>query len=154
MTIKEKVAYLQGLLSGVELDESSKEVKVIKAIVDVLDDMAMLISDNEEDLVDLNDRVDEIDEDLAEVEEELFGECDCDCDDACDCCGGDDDDAFYEVTCPTCGKEICLNESILDEGGIECPSCGEALEFDFDDGDDEDGCCCGGSCDCGDKEKE
>ena len=147
MTIKEKVAYLQGLLSGLELDESSKEVKVIKAIVDVLNDMAMIVTYTEDELVELNDRIDEIDEDLGEVEEEVFGDCECDCDDDCDCC--DDDDTFYEVTCPTCGKEICLTESILDEGGIECPSCGEALEFDFDDGDDDSG---DSSCDCTDKE--
>ena len=149
MTIKEKVAYLQGLLSGLELDESSKEVKVIKAIVDVLDDMAMIVTDTENELEELSDRVEEIDEDLGEVEEEVFGDCECDCDDDCDCC--DDDDTFYEVTCPTCGKEICLTESILDEGGIECPSCGEALEFDFDDEEDDD-CCAEGSCDCSEKE--
>lgn len=150
MTIKEKVAYLQGLLSGLELDESSKEVKVIKAIVDVLNDMAMIVTDTEDELEELNDRVDEIDEDLGEVEEEVFGGCDCD--DDCDCC--DEDDTFYEVTCPTCGKEICLTESILDEGGIECPNCGEALEFDLDDDmeDGHDGSCADGSCDCGDKE--
>ena len=58
MTIKEKVAYLQGLLSGLELDESSKEGKVIKAIVDVLDDMAMIVTDTEDELEELSDRVD------------------------------------------------------------------------------------------------
>ena len=140
MTIKEKVAYLQGLLSGLELDEASKEVKVIKAIADVLGDMAMIITDTEEELEELSDRVDEIDEDLGEAEEELYGGDHCDC-------GCEDDSAFYEVTCPTCGKEICLSESILDEGGIECPSCGEELEFDFD----EEDCGCG-DCDCGAEE--
>ena len=30
-----------------------------------------------------------------------------------------------------CGDEICVSEDILIEGGIECPACGENLEFDF-----------------------
>ena len=39
-------------------------------------------------------------------------------------------------------EEIYLDESLLDKGGIQCPACGEELEFDF--GEDEDcGCGCG-----------
>ena len=49
----------------------------------------------------------------------------------CSCsCGSDD--AAYEVTCPTCGAVIGLNENDLGQGGMECPKCGETLEFDFD----------------------
>lgn len=45
----------------------------------------------------------------------------------------DDDDELYEVECPTCHKTITLTDSNLDEGTIECPYCGEQLEFDFND---------------------
>ena len=30
-----------------------------------------------------------------------------------------------------------VDESVLDEDSIECPACGETLEFDFDEDDDE-----------------
>ena len=58
-----------------------------------------------------------------------------------------DDEELYEVTCPSCGDTICVTEDMLDEGSVNCPNCGELLEFDFDDecdcGDDDCGCGCG-----------
>lgn len=124
MTITEKVAYLKGLMEGLELDTSSKEGKVLKAVVDVLDDMALSVTDIEDDLAELSDQVDEIDEDLSEVEDEVFGDADecCDCDDDdCDCCDGDDDD-FYEVTCSKCGETTYITGAILDEGKMDAPT--------------------------------
>ena len=147
MTITEKVAYLKGLMEGLELDSATKEGKILKAVVDVLDDMALSVTDLEDDLVELSDQIDEIDEDLAEVEEEVYGyedDCDCGCDDECDC----DDDDFCEVTCPNCGETTYITGTVLDDGQMECPNCGETLEFDLSD--DEDECDCG----CGCKEDE
>ena len=58
------------------------------------------------------------------------------------------DNPFYEVTCSACGQKINVSEDVLLEGEIECPNCGELLEFDFSDLFDEDGHCAGGcSCD-------
>ena len=97
---------------------------------------------------DLQEQVDTLDEDLADVEDELYGDDDCDCD--CDCCDDEcdcDDCCEYFVTCPTCGDEIYLDEEIIADGEIECPGCGETLEFDLDDCDDD--CCC---CHCDDEE--
>ena len=37
---------------------------------------------------------------------------------------------FYEVTCPACGNTITIDEDVLDLGAIECPNCGETLEFE------------------------
>ncbi len=39
---------------------------------------------------------------------------------------------FYEVTCPACSKTITVDEDVLALGKIQCPSCGEMLEFDMD----------------------
>ena len=57
-----------------------------------------------------------------------------------------DDDELYEVTCPSCGDTVYLTEEMVDEGSIECPGCGENLEFDFDEDLIE--------CDCEDEDKE
>ena len=40
MTTIEKVAYLKGLFEGMEIDESTKEGKLLKAVVDVLGELA------------------------------------------------------------------------------------------------------------------
>ena len=45
------------------------------------------------------------------------------------------DGVLYDVTCPSCGREISFDEKTLDAGSITCPGCGEVLEFDL--GDDE-----------------
>lgn len=47
------------------------------------------------------------------------------------------DGVMYDVTCPVCGTEITLDEEMLAEGSIDCPGCGETLEFDLQDEDDE-----------------
>ncbi len=138
MTVTEKVAYIKGLVDGLNLDADKDEVKVIKAIIELLDDMALTVSDLEEGLDVVSEQVDEIDEDLADLETYVYEEDDdCCCDDDCDC-------DCYEIECPACHEIICVDDEILEDGSIDCPNCGELLEFDFDD------CCCGDDCDCDD----
>ncbi len=148
MNITEKISYIKGLCEGLSLDESKPEVKVINAIIDLLDDIAYDLTDMEELYDELSDQVDEIDQDLSEVESELY-------DEDCDCCEDDDEDEdfdfddednpFYEVTCGVCGQKLNVSEDVLLEGEIECPNCGELLEFDFSELFDEEEC--DGNCD-------
>ena len=148
MNIKEKAAYVQGLLSGLELDGDKKETKLLKAMVDLIEDISLSIENLEEDVDDICDQLDVLDEDLAEVEDEIYEDCDCECDDDCDedCdCGCNDDENFYEVICPSCNEKICLSEETLLDDEMNCPGCGELLEFDLS---DIDGCDCGLDCDC------
>ncbi len=111
MTVSEKVAYLKGLAEGMGIDENAKEGKILKTVIDILEDVALEIED-------LNDGLDIVSEDLSDVEELLFDEDEDDgcCSDDC-CCGDEDEDYEFEV---------------------ECPSCGEKLEFEFDEDEDED----------------
>ncbi len=138
MTVTEKVAYLKGLAEGMKMDESTNEGKLLLSIIDTLDDIALSISDLEDNMEELSAQVDEIDDDLGTVEEDLYGDDECDCDDE------DDDETLYEVECPSCGDVICLDEGMLEEGEIDCPNCGEKLEFDLEDDEDcSEGCSCG-----------
>ena len=133
MTVTEKAAYLKGLAEGLSLDESKPETKLIKAMIDVIDEMALSVADLEDDVDMIVDQLDAVDEDLSEVEDFVFGEDDFEDEysscEGCPGCGGGD---YFEVECPACGEVICLDESMLDEESIECPACGETLEFDFD----------------------
>ncbi len=143
MTLAEKAAYLKGLADGLKLDESSDETKLIKSVIDVISDMALTIDDIEKITDDLSDTVDEIDEALADVQDELYGDYDDECDfDECDDYD-DGEDVYYEVTCPTCGEVINVEEDVLLCGETKCPKCGEALEFDLSNIVDECGCDCG-----------
>lgn len=139
MEITEKVAYLKGLIEGLGIDNSTKEGKVFASIVDILDDMALTMSDLEDGVDMLSDQVDIIDDDLSELYEEVFDE------------EEDDDDDYdyfdgevYEVTCPACNETLCIDEDMLDEGEIDCPNCGETLEFDLDGTLEDCGCGCEG----------
>lgn len=135
MKLGEKVSYLQGLMEGLELDETTKEGKVIAAMAEILQDMALAVEDMQDQIDEIVEVVDTIDEDLGMVERDFYelDDDDC-CDGDCDCC--DDDDELYEVVCPSCGDTICLNEGMLEEGSMTCPGCGELLEFDFEDEDE------------------
>lgn len=145
MDICEKIAYIKGLAEGLELDENTKEGKILAALIDLIGDITEEICDIEDALDDMCDQIDAVDEDLSAVEEIIYDEdCDCDCDDEFDC--GCHDDELYEIECPACNDIIYLDEDMLEEEGIECPNCGTPLEFDFDcdccDCED-DGCDCG-----------
>ena len=148
MTITEKVAYLKGLAEGLELDKESKEGKLFAAIIDVLDDIALTVADN-------CDQLDAIDEDLAAVEdfvyedddEDLFDDdfCTGDCSncDGCDDYEYDEDEGVYEFECPHCHETVFFDDSLFEDEDYElvCPACGAKIdsvfEFDDDDGDED-----------------
>lgn len=142
MSVSEKVAYLRGLMEGLDIDEEKKEGKLFAAVVDTLDEIASSLSDLEEDTVDLGDYVEELDEDLGTLEEFVYeDDCDCCCDDDdCDCCC-DDDCECIEFTCPACGEDIVVDLDCLEDNGDEadftCPACGEKIEFEIEEEDEE-----------------
>ncbi len=138
MTITEKVAYLKGLAEGLALDpESSKEAKLIASMIDILEDIGLSVADLEENTQALGDELDELSDDLAEVEEVVYDDEDDEDDD-------EDDEDFFEVDCPNCGETLEIDEDVLDEGTIVCPSCHQKFALDLGGG-----CSCGEECDCG-----
>ena len=105
MNITEKAAYLKGLAEGLGVEETSKEGKLLLAIVDVLEDMALTVADIDDEMTELVERVDEIDEDLGAVEDEFYDDCDC----------GEEED----------GESVYIDEDLLDTGKTVCPNCGK-----------------------------
>ena len=122
MTITEKVAHLKGLAEGLALGDSTPEAKLIQAIIAILDDMALTVSDLEDGLAVLGEQIDAVDEDLDDLEEYVYSEFD----------DEDFDDDYYDVECPSCGETICVDAGILEEGQINCPNCDELLEFEIE----------------------
>ena len=147
MTISEKSAYLKGLMDGLKLNTESDEGKMIAAIVDLLGDVTKRVTDIEETTIAISDELDEIEEDLDAIEDYILDEEDEDDDwfDEDDDDDWDDDEDFeegfdfgdedstiYEVEC-VCGEIINFDEETLEKGSIQCPNCGETLEFSLED---------------------
>ncbi len=155
MNVSEKAAYIKGLIEGMKIDTESGEGKIIAAMADLLEDLSLSVLDLEDENANLNDYVEEIDEDLGELEEEVYShphphfpphhfhdECDCDdCEDydacsECDdnCCECDDEDCkaceCLELECPACGEPVYIDEEDVDKiDELECPSCGKLLQL-------------------------
>lgn len=123
MTVTEKAAYIRGLAEGLNLDAEKPETKIINAMMDLLDDLALSVSDLEDGVEILNEQVDAVDEDLDDLESYVYEELDDEY---------DEDDDYYEVECPKCGETVCVDEGVLEDGSIKCPNCDELLEFDVE----------------------
>ena len=135
MELNKKAAYLQGLVDGLGVDESTKEGKIIKAMAALLGEMADAIAAMDEDLTQAYDQINDLSEELEDLEADLYEDEDAEDedDDATDEDedAGDDDIAsepFYEVACPACGETVYVSEDDLDAGEAICPSCKVAFE--------------------------
>ncbi len=131
--LRERVAYLRGLAEGMQLNETSNEGKLIKQILEVLDDFALSIEDIEEVQEQLSEQIEEIDEDLSAVEDYIMDYDEYDYE--------DDDVIFKEITCPHCNEQFDLDIDLIDDGHtvLECPNCHKDIEIEWDDACE----CCG-----------
>ena len=132
MEITEKVAYLKGLAEGMELNAEKKEGKLLLAIIDVLEDIALELSDMEDAQEELGEGLDAVSDDLEDVEDLLYGEDDEDDEPEYELDDLGEDEDCYATTCPTCEETIYFDESVLEDGEVVCPNCGEKLEFDLE----------------------
>lgn len=150
--LKKKVAYLQGLAEGLDLDKDSKEGKMFGAVMDVLEEVVNEMDKMAKQQEELENYMDAIDEDLGDLEQEVYGDDD-DYDDEDEDEDEDDDDDDYEdddededdecrcegnyveVECPKCHDIVRFDSSILaDEDVIEvtCPNCDEVVYVNDD----------------------
>ena len=130
MDIMEKVAYLKGLAEGMGLDTEKKEGKLLAAIIDLLEDIALEIEDLWDGEEELYEGLDAVSDDLEDVEDLIFEDEEDEYEED-DFDELDEDEECYATTCPTCEEEIFFDESVLEDGEVICPNCGEKLEFDM-----------------------
>ena len=69
MKTPEKVAYIKGLMDGMDLDTTKKENKILAEMVSVLEELAVANCALTEENIKLRDYIEEIDEDLGALEE-------------------------------------------------------------------------------------
>lgn len=80
----------------------------------------------DDDFDDSSDSEDDFDFSSDEDDDDLESDDDDDDD------GDSDNEEMYEIECPACHETIYLQESVILEGGVDCPNCGEPLEFDVE----------------------
>lgn len=131
----EEVAYLKGLAEGLEISKETKEGKIIHKIVETLESFADAIVELEEEQTDLVEYVESIDEDLADIEDDIYEDGDEDVED-------EDGLSFIEMECPNCSDLVEIDEDLLydSEVDIVCPNC-QAIILSSEDEDDC-SCCC------------
>ncbi len=147
MELNKKAAYLQGLVDGLGIDETTKEGKIIKAMSALLGEMAEAFESVDEDLSRAYDQINDLSDELEDLEADLYEEDeDGESEDAEDEDSDGDEDAkdddiasepFYEVACPNCGETVYVSEDDLDAGEANCAHCGVTFEVALE-GDGED----------------
>ena len=122
--LTDRISYLQGLAEGMKLNPEKDSHRLILGILDVLGEVGVSFEALAESHGELSEYVEAIDEDLADLEADLY-------DDEDEDAAEDDVEEFestIEYECPHCGAtvEIDPDEVDFDEDAI-CPQCGKEL---------------------------
>lgn len=134
-SLKSRVAYLNGLIDGLGIQDDSKEGKVISEISKILGDMAEKFEELEDAQYDMEEYLDAISEDLKDVEDDIY----CDEDDENEYAEYEDiDDDFIDILCPHCNETVYIDKNMYDNHyGIKCPNCHTDMILECDDCNEE-----------------
>ena len=156
----EEVAYLRGLAEGLDIDDKSKEGKMIGKIVEILGCFADKVEELEYSVGDLEDQVEDLEEWLYDEDDDDYEDDDYDDEYDEDEDYDDDEDglSFIEMECPNCSEVVEIDEELLFDDSVDviCPNCHAVIlssEDDCDDCDDSCGCGCGCEVESEDEEK-
>ncbi len=111
-----KVAYLNGLVDGLEIDTTTKEGKVLTEIINVLKVIAEEVDEISESQKDMEDYINAIDEDLSSLQDDIY---DNDYE-----LFEDEGDNFIQLKCSNCGDDVYVDKDIVKQKEkITCPNC-------------------------------
>lgn len=135
-TIREKIAYLRGIVDGDSSFQEGRNGFVFSKILQVLEELARDVEELAQAQEELDEYLQEVDFDLAYLEDEFFSdEDDDDLDEEYDDDWDDDyEDSLAEVQCPVCEDLVTFDEDFLFDQGVQirCPRC-DAVVFETDD---------------------
>jgi len=126
--IRTRVAYLQGLAEGLDIDSASSEGRVLSAMIDVLGEMADELSVVTEAQEKLAEYVEDVDFDLGSLEDSLYADEDDDAEVLFvpeRSLMQEEEDGVHFAVCPQCGETLgATGGEIENELDVVCPSCG------------------------------
>ncbi|MBQ8554465.1 MAG: hypothetical protein IJ438_01200 [Clostridia bacterium] len=137
--LTDRISFLKGMAAGLKLnmekDANKLMIEMLNAMGEMAEEMQVMVEAHN----DLNEYVESIDDDLADLEETLFGDEelhdeDCDCEECADDDEDDedegiiDDDELIAYACPHCGHEIKFRASDVDfDEDYLCSECGKSI---------------------------
>lgn len=125
--IRSRVSYLQGLVSGLDIDNSTKEGRILNEMVQLLGDVSKELEELRANQAELESYLETLDEDLYDLEGEFYGTQD----DMLDI----DEENMVKVRCPECHDLVYFDADLLDDDDIieiTCPQC-ETVVYSTDD---------------------
>lgn len=109
MTASEKVAYLKGLADGLGVSDSTNDGKLMLAVIDVLETLAMDVESVDAHAQDLSDSISDISRDMEYLEDAYYG-------DEADAAEDDDNDTASCASCRGCSTLVASSDDLdLDE---------------------------------------
>ncbi|NLC10714.1 MAG: AraC family transcriptional regulator [Firmicutes bacterium] len=135
--LKSRMSFLRGYVEGLQLDENTKEGKVLNKLIAVMDDICNAVEELKEEHDELFSYMEAIDEDLTELEKVFYEE-----DLEEDLEEEDDKEAMegFYIECPECHEEVFVEEDALDDDDtleVLCPKCGKVVFINDDEWDDD-----------------
>lgn len=134
MSAKEKIAYLKGLLAGLDIqDETTAKAfksvtEALEALAEEVEEQADIIEEQLDLYEELADDFSLLDEDLDSLERsfaEYVGE---DFDETDEDEEADFDETYESVACPKCGHIFYYQPEVYGEDeSLQCPDCGETF---------------------------
>ncbi|NLM52534.1 MAG: AraC family transcriptional regulator [Firmicutes bacterium] len=116
--LKSRVAYLKGLTEGLGFNDDSREGKLFRHIIDVIDELAESVMVLQEDVEDLVDYTEAIDEDLNDLEDDYYDLEDDEFD--------EDEEGVFSIECPDCHELVYIDDEMLEDDDVVeilCPNC-------------------------------
>ena len=123
--LKEKTAYLRGLIEGADFPKDEKAKLIWEGLIDFCDEVALELTQLADSQDEVEDYVEAIDEDLSSLEKYFYNTEDED-DDVDVVFSKDDNEAVMELTCPYCQEEIYFEDQ-NEEYEVVCPECGKVV---------------------------
>ncbi len=134
--LTDRISYLQGLAEGMKLNPEKDSNRLLMGILDVLGEVGVSFEALADAHAELSDYVESIDEDLADLEADLYDDEDEDLADEDD--EEDFGEGFIEYECPHCGHVIQIDEDDVDfDEDAKCPACGKELFPELPDGSED-----------------
>ena len=127
--LTDRISFLKGMAAGMKLNMDKDSNKLMLEMLTVMGEMAEEMAAMTEAHNDLNEYVESIDDDLANLEENLFGEDDLEeVDEEADDDEDETDDDLIVYACPHCGHEIEFSASDVDfDEDFLCPACDKPI---------------------------
>ncbi|MFC4769140.1 CD1247 N-terminal domain-containing protein [Effusibacillus consociatus] len=133
--LKERMAYIKGLTSGLDVNRNTPEGRVLLEIIDLMDAVIHSVDRLNIHQEDLEEYVSAIDEDLTDLENDFYGEYDDEDIDVYEVYededGEQDDDIEYlEMECPNCQETVFVDCTVFDDDDVVevlCPECHETI---------------------------